>query len=101
MTDLAATQAKADALAATFNRTLRNVHETPWSVEKVVGVQQVRDLFDRIRQPGSGLFLDRADEVEATIEGMEQGCRERGLYEQFAELPRAERRRLKRIVGDV
>lgn len=101
MTDHAAVQAKADALAATFNRTLRNVHELPWTVEKVVGVQLVRDLFDEIRQPGSSLILERADEVEATIQGMEQGCRERGLYEQFADLRRADRRRLKRQMGEI
>jgi hypothetical protein len=101
LTDFQAIQAKADSAAAAFNRTLRNVYDLPWVIEKVVGLQHLRDIFDQFRKPAPGVALERADEVEATIQGMEQGCRERGLYEQFAELPRAERRRLKRLAGDI
>lgn len=89
---------RAAAIAATFNRTLRTTKEMPPAVERVVSLKIVRDLLTQMKAE-SFFQLDNLPAVEREIDLIEQECRSAGLFEQFAELSRAERRRLLKLTG--
>lgn len=87
---------RAAAIAATFNRTLRTTKEMPLAVERVVSLRIVRDLLSKMK--AESLFrLDNLPAVEGELDLIEAECRAAGLFEQFADLSRAERRRLHKL----
>lgn len=90
-------QAKADAVAATFNRVMRKTNDAPLTVEKVVMLHVTRELLEQLKAPGGGFALENLTAVEADLAKIENDCRLAGLLEIYADLPRAERRRLAKL----
>ena len=102
MTDIVATQAKADAVAATFNRLLRKAEDAAPSVEKVAMLHLVRSLLEEFKaEAGSALTLTGISAVEESLRCIEADCRTSGSFEAFANMSRAARRRLQRQMGEV
>ena len=102
MTDLAATQTKADAVAETFNHVLANADAMPPGAEKVAALHVARALLEDFRAAaGDGIVLTGVAAVEDRLKRIERDCRESGSLAAFAGLTRAERRRLQRIAGEI
>lgn len=88
-------QEHADAVAATFNRVLGKAHHAPMSVEKVAMLHIAKELLAEFEARASDVgILTNLEAVKQRIRGLENVCRVGGLYEAFANLSRAERRRL-------
>lgn len=102
MTDFAATQAKADAVAASFNRVMKAAEDEAPSVEKVHLLHLARSLLEEFKAgAGTALTLTGVPDVEERLRRVESLCRASGSLEAYASMGRAERRRLQRRMGEI
>lgn len=104
MTLMLTPQQKADKVAATFNRIMQKANDAPMTVEKVAQLHIARGLLAEIEGMSVGalagvVFVDRLDDVRRDLSSIENDCRLGGLYEAFANLSRAERRRMTKLIG--
>lgn len=93
-------QRKADGVSANFNRSMANLRECPFTLHKLVMLKTVRGALEEIKD-ASALVLDGVAAVERELALIEKQCAEHGLFEAFANLTRAQRRRLARECGGV
>lgn len=88
-----------EAVAA-LNRCMRKTDEFPLAVEKTVMLQMLKNLLERLKQTAAtlGVELTNLPAVEKQIEGIEEVCRDAGLFAAYDRLPRARRRQFQRQV---
>lgn len=88
---------KADALAEQFNRSLRRTNDAALTVHRVVMLHLTRTALEALEAEPT-FVCDNLPAVKAELDRIEQECRNAGLFEALADLPRAERRRLHKLM---
>lgn len=97
MTTRELAQAKADHLAATFNRLLRKTNDCPLTVHRVVMLHLTRRILGELKGAPDLLACENIPAVEQSLAAIEQECREAGLFEQFAEMRSDDRAALMKL----